>query len=162
MRPILFLDTSAPPNQRVQALTDQLLAGQDYCTVRLVESPVAAPGENRPDDQFAGVCESIQDANILVVGVPAGRQQSAMTAFAQRVLASREQFTNCPRKQMVLVLPTANRTDQVVNLWSRVAMHLDMDLTAVVTDRASADQAAEYLQTGRIKRPKIKLVIRLD
>lgn len=72
MRPILFLDTSAPPNQRVQALTDQLLAGQDYCTVRLVESPVAAPGENRPDDQFSGVCESIQDANILVVGVPAG------------------------------------------------------------------------------------------
>ncbi|MCA1344063.1 hypothetical protein [Lactiplantibacillus pentosus] len=146
MQRTLFLDTSQEQNQAVQQLAKRVVAGQPQQNISLAQHLVFSAPREADEDEFLGICESIRDSNILLVGVPPKWQtKSAMASFIKRMAEVTEWDNPFSRKQLILIMPAIEQPVSVIELWSKLAVNFDMDLVGIVTDFNTADQIRQAL-----------------
>lgn len=67
---ILFINGSPNRDGKTASLAKELLQGQSYETLNLVDYKIGVYGQNLPDDQFDAVLAKIRGADVLVIGSP--------------------------------------------------------------------------------------------
>lgn len=146
MQRTLFIDTSNDQNKLVVKLAKMVVLGQPHQSISLAKHLVFSDPQDEDEDEFLGICESVNDADILIVGIPRDWQiNSSMTAFIERMGEVQGIDNPFSRKQLILVVPTTGNIEDVIDLWSDIAARFDMDIVGVVNDLKSAIRVKESL-----------------
>lgn len=162
MQRALFINTSNYQSSLVLKLAKLVVSKQMNQTISLAKHLVLSDPGEEDEDEFLGICESVRDTDVLIVGVPSDwRSRSSMTAFIKRMAEVQGIDNPFRRKKLVLVMPAGASTEIVIDIWSNVAAQFDMDLVEVVTDIDSANRAVQYLFAGTNPPAAMRIVYRL-